>query len=393
MNYMRKTVWLAGLLWGLGGTYAALGQEGDALLKHLQDFDAVYQASFSMSGVHEGPFRTQWQLSMSNGNIAYEEEIIEVTSLKKKGQFVPFRRTWFIGPDMQAQYDLVGRLYETGKLPPWPPDSAGPATAGCLDIVKPEAPTLKFPMKKALWSIGRGYAEHLAQITRVTPLDNGLLSVTAEGTDVSYRPGARWELVIDPDAAYMVRDAKLYRARESRPFLTVHNTGIKWQGSRCVPEQTRLYAPFSGTRTTNHLYETVSDHADQAFLDYAARIMQSPYPVHTDLHDRRMSPMLYLAYKPGELFPKGHKGQEEAIVFDPLNSGGNPPRVLPPGAAPALSPAAVTFQARGSSRPVGHVTPAMATGASSRKIAVAWIVLMLSILGGIGYVVWYAYGR
>jgi hypothetical protein len=39
MNYMRKTVWLAGLLWGLGGTYAALGQEGDALLKHLQFLD------------------------------------------------------------------------------------------------------------------------------------------------------------------------------------------------------------------------------------------------------------------------------------------------------------------------------------------------------------------
>jgi hypothetical protein len=327
---------------------------------------------------------------MSNGNIAYEEEVIEVKSLKKKGQFVPLRRTWFIGPDVQAQYDLVGRLYETGKLPPWPPDSAGPATAGCLDIVKPEAPTLKFPIKKVLWSIGRGYAEHLAQITRVAPLDNGLLSVTAEGTDVSYRPGARWELAVDPDAAYMVRDAKLYRAGENQPFLTVHNSGTKWQGSRCVPEQTRLYAPFSGNRTTNHSSETLSDHADEAFLDHAARIMQSPYPVHTDVHDRRMAPMLYLAYKAGELFPKGHKGQEEAIVFDPLKQGGNPPSVTASGGAPARSSDTAALQPRGGSNQPQRVLTAQASNA---KVIVAWVVLALSALGAIGYVVLRAYGR
>ena len=296
------------------------GESGGEILKYLQDFDSVYRSGFTISGTYRrDSLEKKWKITTSNEKIAYEEEVINILKLpdEAKGRWLPLRRTWLITPKLQAEHSFVGRVYEVGKLPPWPENSPGPTTSGKLDIDDPDAPSYIFPIKKALWSLGRGYSEHITQITNVTQRENGLLSVTAEGTDAANRPGAKWELLIDPDAAYMVREAKLYKVGENKPFVSVVNSGTKWVGSRCVPEQTQLKEPFA-TRATEHLSETVSNSTDEAFLRYVELAIRKPYLVHTDIVDHRMSPKLRLSYNAGSLFPTGRKGQEQKIVFEPL---------------------------------------------------------------------------
>ena len=296
-------------------------ESGTEILKYLQDFDSLYRSGFTISGTYRrDSFEKKWKITTSNEKIAYEEEVINILKLpdEAKGRWYPLRRTWLITPKLQAEHSFVGRIYEVGKLPPWPENSPGTATSGKLDIADPDAPSYIFPIKKALWSLGRGYSEYITQITNVTQLENGLLSVTAEGTDVSNRPGARWELLIDPDAAYMVREAKLYPAGDNKLFVSVVNSGTKWVGSLCVPEQTQLKEPLVGTRATEHLSKTVSNSTDEAFLEYVELALKRPYLVHTDIVDHRMSPELRLSYNAGSLFPTGSKDQEQDILFDSL---------------------------------------------------------------------------
>ena len=372
---------------------SACGQDsGDEILKRLRDFDSVYLSGFTISGTSPGPFKKKWKITTSDGRIAYEEEVVEVLALKNKGQFVPLRRVCFVGPKAHAQYDFVGRVHEVGELPPWPENSPGLATAGCLDIAVPEAPTYKLPIKKVLWSLGRGYSEHITAITNVKPRDDGLLLVTAEGTDVSNRPGARWEMVIDPKAAYMVRQAELYRGAEQTAFLSIVNSGTKWVGARCVPERTQLKAPFEGTRAFEHQHETASDRTDQEFLRHAELTMNRPYLVHTDVHDHRMSPELYLAYNAGELFPQGSKGQELDIGLDALAPDEQPDDLnsLAGQTPPATQPAELQNPALESNSAPN--TPTVVTDrvadsvrASQIKRNVAWVVLALSVVIGIGY--------
>ncbi len=66
---------------------------------------------------------------------------------------------------------------------------------------------------------------------------------------------------------------------------------------------------------------------------------------------------------------------------------------LSSGEAPGKLPDAVAPTRDVSSRLVGHPQQAVAAYASNTKIVVAWIVLVLSVLGGTGYVVLRAYGR
>lgn len=409
MKHTLRVLCVIGLIYTLANTGLIHGQEsGEEILEHLRSFDAVCRSGFTMSGtyiepgLHVGPrkqigVKKKWTITTSNDKIAYEEEIVEVLEIEAV-QSLALRSTWLFSPQLQAKYDYVGRVREAGKLPPWPEDSAGPATSACLDIDKPTAPTYKLPLKKALWSIGRGFSDNLTAITSVTRQDNGLLSVVADGTDMVNDPGARWELVIDPQAAYMVREATFYKARKKEPYMSVSNSGSKWVGSICVPEQTELTAPFIAKRTTEHLTRTAQTSTDEDFLNRAERTLKVPYLVHTDVHDRRMSPTLYLAYRAGELFPKGRKGQEQEIVFGDL--------LKPPANARTSTvdrndkPADVNSK-EGKSTDANSLQAVVSQtkssppsdGATTRsgwtKRTVAYVVLIVSIILGITYLSFY----
>jgi len=347
----------------LGFANPAVGQALDAaaLLKQLKSLDSVYEAAFTASGSYLfvasffppnlPPLRKKWHLTMSNGKIAYEEEVIEVLkwedvlspnqdiperrqtgSLRSRGEpMTALRTTYFFGPTAQSMYDFVGKIPPYGLLPPWPENSPGLATSGSLAFDDPDTGAYRFDIKRTLWSLGRGYSAHITNIKDVAKQEDGLISVIAEANDISSRQGAKWELVIDPSAAYMVRSAELYRmyrrgTYQPQPTISIVNSGVKWYGSRCVPEKTEWKDSYAGGRSISNEFHSASSEADMEFLKHAEGTMRRPYLVHTDVHDLRMTPELIVQYRAGELMPKSAgvartakpKGKPISLVGKPL---------------------------------------------------------------------------
>ena len=211
----------------------------------------------------------------------------------------------------QSVYHFVGRTPLLGPVSKSSRDGLGLVTGGTLFRAEPEASTYLLPIKRILWSLGRGYAKYITNITRIDQVEDGLISLIAEGIDINHREGAKWELAIDPAAAFMVRSARMYINGRETPIISINNSGLKWFGSLCVPEETDWKDTFGRKSIKALLLEAASFEPDIGFIERAATTMRVPYPVHTDIVDKRARPTLLLQYRAGELFPKGHKSQEE----------------------------------------------------------------------------------
>ena len=75
-------------------------------------------------------------------------------------------------------------------------------------LCTPDGPELALSVKKAVWSAGRGYSRYLHEITQISKLKNGWTSVSAKGFESPSVLG-KWELKIDPNASFIVREARL----------------------------------------------------------------------------------------------------------------------------------------------------------------------------------------
>jgi hypothetical protein len=142
--------------------------------------------------------------------------------------------------------------------------------------------------------------------------DDGRFKVTAEGIDLGFRPGARWELLIDPDAAHMVRSAKM--VDEKNRTMTIVNSGLKTYGPRCVPEKAECKGAFIDA---SFEIESASPEADVEFLKRAKAAMRPPYPMHMDVHDERVTPELYVPYNAGKTSPQGRRKDWDIGLEDP----------------------------------------------------------------------------
>jgi hypothetical protein len=303
--------------------------DGEEVLKQLKSFDAVYEAAFTASGKRSGGPVRKWNFTMFRGRIALEEEVVEITEadIAKRRRLGPpgggegkpmlaLRSTFFVGPTAQTKYDWVGIIQRYGPQDPWPENGPGPATAGSLDVVDPDSPAYMLQIKRTLWCLGRGYSKHITKIRDVSPQKDGRLKVAADGLDMALRPGAKWELVIDPDAEYLVRSAELVDNRDRRSSYT--NSGLRRHGSHCVPERGECQGAFINA---SFEFQSASFEADVEFLRRAKATMQPPYLIHTDVSDQRRTPELYMPYDAGKMSPKGSEPDfdldwEKEAVFD-----------------------------------------------------------------------------
>ena len=287
--------------------------EGKKLLDKLKSLDAVYEADFTASGTRPGWPKRKWKFTMHRGRIALEEEVVEIpkpTETTKashygptqKGRFIAMRSTFYVGPTAQGKYDWVGRIPRYGPLDPWPENSPGPATAGSLKVDDPDAPTYMLHIRRTLWCLGRGYSKHITKIRDVSRQEDGRLKVAADGLDMALRPGAKWELVIDPDAEYMVRSAELVDNGNRRSSFT--NSGLKRHGSHCVPQKGECKGGFI---SASYEFQSASFEADAEFLKRAKATMSPPFLIHTDVSDQRKTPELLIQYDAGKLSPQGGK--------------------------------------------------------------------------------------
>jgi hypothetical protein len=300
--------------------------DGKEILKKLKSSDAVYEAAFTASGTRPGwPVKKKWKLTMLHGEIVYQEEVVETakadvprrTRLRRPGgtegkSWLVFRRTVYVGPKVQAEHDWVGRIQRYGPLDPWPKNSPGPATAGVLSVVKPDAPTYMLLIKQPLLCLGRGYSRYVTEIKDASRQADGRLKVTADGIDIAYRPGAKWELVIAPDEAYMVRSAKMVDNRKLS--MSISNSGLKWYGSRCVPEKAECKGKYIDA---SFEIQSASSEADTEFLKNAKDTMRPPYLIHTDVSDQRVTPRLHISYDAGKVSPNGRIKDWDIGLEDP----------------------------------------------------------------------------
>ena len=56
-----------------------------------------------------------------------------------------------------------------------------------------------------VWALGRMFSKELDKVTQVEKSKDGLLVVSARGRNAVWQNNGRWELEIEPDAAWMVR--------------------------------------------------------------------------------------------------------------------------------------------------------------------------------------------
>ena len=161
--------------------------------------------------------------------------------------------------------------------------------------------------RTVLWSLGRFFSKNIDEVTLVKPSTNGRLTVSALGSKGKGWTG-RWELEIEPAAAWMVREARFYH--ETRPDVInceMKNSGTTWNGPYCIPQ----YAQFNygssikggRARAEEALSELTFDSAieqfDEKLYEGARQAVIDKRPPKLTITDFRMSPPLI--FQPDEL--------------------------------------------------------------------------------------------
>ncbi len=157
--------------------------------------------------------------------------------------------------------------------------------------------------------LGRGYSRHITEVKSVSKAESGLWKVTAEGLDIASRPGAKWELLIDPDAGYMVRSARVLDARKQT--TSIANSGLRRYGDRWVPEKALCKGAFADA---SFQIESASPEADVALLNRFKAAVRPPYPIGTVIHDRRVTPPLYVPYDAGKTSLRGGRPDWDFVL-------------------------------------------------------------------------------
>lgn len=214
-----------------------------------------------------------------------------------------FRDVYFFDSTVQTQYSYTGMIPRVGPLPPWNDSKRGEAKAGSLMIDAPDRSGFNAVVIRMMWSIGRGYSEHINKVTKVKERPDGLQEITADGTDITKLNSATWELVVDPRADYLVRSASLYDGRFRRSIITISNSGIAWYGPLCLP----VHSDWKDNRLTREYrieISSASTEPDMDLIRHAKDLLQPPYYLPTDVIDLRVHPALIKQYTPNTTLPK-----------------------------------------------------------------------------------------
>jgi hypothetical protein len=202
----------------------------EELLEALREVDAKYLNGFTARGTRVEPVPTgpdklvAWTVTMGSGRLVVDQRDVEDDDHPKvAGQFEYVN---YIGPERMGSIH-GNRLWVDGKLMDVKP----------MATFEPVGSTYDLLVGRFLWPLGRGFASQIDRITSVTTMADGLLKATAEGDRGAMK--CRWELVIDPEADYLVRDAKAFRRDEKQPSYVVKTAGVLTGGGRSVAHTAR----------------------------------------------------------------------------------------------------------------------------------------------------------
>ena len=177
-----------------------------------------------------------------------------------------------------------------------------------VHITKPVEPLQLREFYIMVLTSGRGYSMYLDKIDSAESLPDGLIRCRASGRyPGANRNACTWELVIDPDAAYLVREAKAFFPQGGRLKATFENEGIQWLEKGPLPETGRFRQGadkiwkryFRGDGYTEIAYLSLESGADHQLISDTRALLRGDYPLGTKVIDSRVQPAL--SYRVGEI--------------------------------------------------------------------------------------------
>jgi hypothetical protein len=229
------------------------------VMQKLADYDSILIAGFTVSGTQTSNESIQprapllkgvnrkWKLTFGGDRVGYRIELVGVPALKyediknaeeqseerqtARSATIRTKQWGYWGNDvcgLNEEYtvydvDPTGKVTEKSRIYDsrlWHPTAAGPIAQE----------------RVLLWSMGRLFSRQIEQVTRAEKLADGHMLVSARGEQSPGYKG-RWELDIDPAAAWMVRKARFYwDGAPEQPRAEMKNEGASWSGPHCIPK-------------------------------------------------------------------------------------------------------------------------------------------------------------
>jgi hypothetical protein len=284
-------------------------------LENLKRYDSIYEAGFTASGTETSQDiffqlerKYKWRLAFDSGRCGYLMEILEYEKPKfqmpENGRKISLNADgWRVQSIRTKQWgywgeDVSGNLYEDTVVK-ISPENDVVETGKMHDsaLFGPQDVGPNIPKHAKLWSLGRFYSKLVDEVTHVEESANGCITVSALGKRGEGQPG-RWELVIEPAAAWMVREACYYS--DARPEIIaceMKNSGTAWNGSYYIPQKAlfNYVGPIEGSKKL-FLYELTFDPVieqfDEKLYEGAKQAVTKDRPPKLTIHDHRMSPPL-----------------------------------------------------------------------------------------------------
>jgi hypothetical protein len=256
------------------------------LLAKLKATDSLYRRGFTVTGtsVHGWPkTKHEWRLTMGNGQVALLQRAVEILDQKEnRAAPEPDAFKYTLLPIERPRVDVEKAVFVTPEYcaQRWcqkntPVDLDLPEPGGYRHLSFMSVTSALYT-REVFWVMGRGLAEHIQEITKVSREADGKLKVVVI-TDLGLNPPC--ELIVEPEADYMIRWGKLSYA------CTFSNSGLKRISERCVP----LKGKWDGAEV---VFEEVSAEPDQKFLQEVEKMMHPPYATLMPVRDERVWPPL-----------------------------------------------------------------------------------------------------
>lgn len=297
-----------------------------SVLQNLVQYDSIYKSGFAASATEQrmdridisGPFyrvETRWKLTFEGDRAGYFKE---VTDYEKPKYLPPDKRRWAAesktGKAANGEAMLVAlRTKEWGY---WGDEACGTHFGDATLKVTPDGQVTEagaifnsslYPprdispvaaLSSFQWALGRFFSDRIDKIMHVEKKSDGRLHASAIGSMYKGSIG-KWELEIEPDAAWMVRKARFYpKSKPDRIDAEMSNEGTVWSGSFCIPKEAwvNFWGPIEDMETirktyTQHLtFKPVVDRFDEKLYEQCQQaVLHSKQPKLTVI-DGRVSP-------------------------------------------------------------------------------------------------------
>ena len=305
------------------------GSDDRNVLQNLAQYDSIYKSGFALSATERrwdrlsigGPLyrvEARWRLTFEGERVGY---VMDVTDYENPSYLPPDQRPWAADPmaGKAAKDEAMLVAVRTQKWGYWGDEACGNhyvdttlevtpdgqvTQAGTMynsSLFGPRDITPIADQSAFLWALGRFFSEHLDKVTDLEESEDGCLHVSALGNRYEGNDG-KWELEIEPDAAWMVRKARFYtEGKPERIKVEMSNEGTVWSGSFCIPQKARVNyfgpaedieaVPTTYSQHTHHFaFDPVVDEFDEELYRQSQQAVLHGEQAKLTVTDERVSP-------------------------------------------------------------------------------------------------------